>query len=110
MLLFMASFMPYVTVLVSAYFMSRTVQAFYGLIVILTTLCNWMLHKVLDQPNADQPELLKETAAYRKLLLPDIAIKCLGLVLTIMVYPPAMMIAVLLATVVIISARIHMNS
>lgn len=109
-LLFLASFMPYATGLVSTYFMSRTVQAFYGLIVILTTLCNWMLHKVLDQPNADQPELLNETAAYRKLLLPDIAIKCVGLVLAILVYPPAMMIAVLLAAVVIISARIRMNS
>lgn len=49
-LLFMSSFMPYATGLVSNNFDSKVMQGFYGLIVIITTICNWFLHKVLDMP------------------------------------------------------------
>ena len=67
--------MPYATGLTSAYFFNRTMQAFYGIIVIVTTVCNWFLHKELDKPNKDNRELLEATAGYRKLLIPDIAIR-----------------------------------
>lgn len=104
-LLFLASFLPYATGLVSTYFNDKTLQGFYGIIVISTTVCNWFLHKALDKPNEDNKELLLATEAYRRLLIPDIAIKAVGFVLATTVYPPIMMYSVLLAAAYIITLK-----
>ena len=45
------------------------------------------------------------TEGYRKLLLPDIIIKCVGLILALAIYPPIMMYSVLLAAAYIISLK-----
>ena len=58
-LLFFASFMPYSTGLVSKYFDSRLMQGLYGIIVIVTTVCNLFLHKALDRPNSGNKEQRK---------------------------------------------------
>lgn len=105
LLLFLASFLPYATGLVSTYFNDKTIQGFYGIIVITTTVCNWFLHKALDKPNAGNADLLAATEAYRRLLIPDIAIKVVGFVFAIVVYPPIMMYSVLLAAAYIISLK-----
>lgn len=57
-LIFFASLIPYATSLVSSDYTSKTMQAFYGLVVILMTVANWILHLVLDKPNKDNAELL----------------------------------------------------
>lgn len=106
-LLFTASFIPYATGLASVDFTSRTMQGFYGLVVIVMTTVNWFLHRALDRPNEDVPVLLAATVNYRKLLVPDIAIKCVGLVLALTVYPPIMMYSVLLAAVYILSMKAY---
>lgn len=72
---------------------------------ISTTVCNWFLHKALDKPNEDNKELLLATEAYRRLLIPDIAIKAVGFVLATTVYPPIMMYSVLLAAAYIITLK-----
>ena len=95
--LFFASFMPYATGLVSNHFDNRLAQAFYGIVVIATTGCNWVLNKVIDPPNSDNKALLETTKAYRRLLLPDLLIKGVALVLSLTVCPPVMMYGVLLA-------------
>ena len=89
--------MPYATGIVSSHFMNHTAQLFYGLIVIVSTVANWFLHKVIDKPNIDQKELLEATVQYRKLLIPDLIIKGVGLILSVIVYPPIMMYSVLIA-------------
>ena len=104
-LLFFASFIPYATNLVSKNFGSRTMQGFYGIIVIVMTATNYVLHLVIDAPNKDNKELLVATAAYRKLLLPDILIKVAGLILSLIFYPPLMMLSVLVAAVFIITGK-----
>lgn len=104
-LLFFVSFMPYATGLVSSHFENYTAQLFYGSVVIVSTIMNLYLHKVLDKPNQDQVELLKETAAYRKLLIPDILIKCVGFILALIIYPPIMMYSVLAAAAYIITLK-----
>lgn len=105
LLLFLASLIPYATSLCSEYFHNRTIQAFYGIVVIAMTVCNYFLHQGLDKPNQDAPKLLVATAAYRKLLLPDIGIKIVGLVLALVVYPPVMMYSVLAAAVYILTRK-----
>ena len=104
-LLFFVSFMPYATGIVSSHFMNHTAQLFYGLIVIVSTVANWFLHKVIDKPNIDQKELLEATAQYRKLLIPDLIIKGVGLILSLIVYPPIMMYSVLIAAFYIITLK-----
>ena len=104
-LLFFVSFMPYATGLVSSHFENYTAQLFYGSVVIVSTIINWYLHKVLDKPNQDQVELLKETETYRKLLIPDILIKCVGFILALIIYPPIMMCSVLAAAAYIITLK-----
>ena len=104
-LLFFVSFMPYATGIVSSHFMNHTTQLFYGLIVIVSTVANWFLHKVIDKPNIDQKELLEATAQYRKLLIPDLIIKGVGLILSLILYPPIMMYSVLIAAFYIITLK-----
>lgn len=109
LLLFLASLIPYATSLCSMYFDNRVIQGFYGIVVIAMTVCNYFLHKVLDVPNRDVPELLVATAAYRRMLLPDILIKCVGLVLAVLLYPPIMMYSVLMAAVYILTRKKFVN-
>ena len=104
-LLFFVSFMSYATGIVSSHFMNHTAQLFYGLIVIVSTVANWFLHKVIDKPNIDQKELLEATAQYRKLLIPDLIIKGVGLILSLILYPPIMMYSVLIAAFYIITLK-----
>lgn len=104
-LLFFVSFMPYATGLVSSHFENYIAQLFYGSVVIVSTIINWYLHKVLDKPNQDQVELLKVTETYRKLLIPDILIKCVGFILALIIYPPIMMYSVLAAAAYIITLK-----
>ena len=104
-LLFFVSFMSYATGIVSSHFMNHTAQLFYGLIVIVSTVANWFLHKVIDKPNIDQKELLEATAQYRKLLIPDLIIKGVGLILSLILYPPIMMYSVLIAAFYIIALK-----
>ena len=104
-LLFFVSFMPYATGIVSSHFMNHTAQLFYGLIVIVSTVANWFLHKVIDKPNIDQKELLEVTAQYRKLLIPDLIIKGVGLILYLILYPPIMMYSVLIVAFYIITLK-----
>lgn len=105
LLLFLASLVPYATSLVSTHFGSAVMQGFYGVVVIAMTVVNYVLHAALDGPNAEAPELLAATRQYRAMLLPDIAIKCVGLVLAVLVYPPLMTYAVLAAAVYILTRK-----
>ena len=108
-LLFAASLIPYATSLVSVHFQSRMMQGVYGIVVIVMTAINYILHKVIDQPNRTVPELLSATAAYRSLLLPDILIKAVGMIITLTIWPPAMMFAVLLAAAFILLGKHFAN-
>lgn len=105
LLLFLASLIPYATSLCSTYFNSSVIQAFYGIVVISMTVVNYFLHKALDRPNRGIPALLAATSDYRRILLPDILIKCVGLLLAVTVYPPIMMYSVLIAAIYIISRK-----
>lgn len=105
LLLFLASLIPYATSLCSANFGSPVMQGFYGLVVIGMTIVNYVLHWALDRPNRDVPALLEVTRAYRRMLLPDIAIKCVGLVVAVTLYPPVMMYSVLVAAIYIIAMK-----
>lgn len=100
-LLFFASLIPYTTSLVSEHFDNGVIQGFYGIAVILLTITNVILNVVLDEPNIENNELLEITKGFRKLLLIEIVIKIVGLIIAETIYPPAMMISVLVAALFI---------
>lgn len=104
-LLFFASLMPYATSLESENYHNSVMQAFYGIVVILITLSNYVLHWVIDHSNRDNPVLLTITYSYRRELIPDISIKIAGLVLSLTVWAPAMMWSVLVAAAVILTEQ-----
>lgn len=96
-LLFFASLIPYTTDLVSRHFDNRIMQCAYGLVVLVMTGANWMLHRTLEKPNADVEALLASSRSYRHLLGPDIAIKLVALAASAANWPPAVMCGVLAA-------------
>ena len=94
-LLFFCSVIPYATDLVSGDFNNRVTQGFYGIFVMLVTLSNIWLSKTLDKADSDMPK--EVMAKRRRLLWIDIAVKVLGLIISVTVYPPAMMYSVIIA-------------
>lgn len=108
-LLFFASLIPYTTSLVSEYFNNGTIQAFYGMVVILLTVSNVILNKVIDEPNQENKELLKATKQFRKSLTIDGIIKVIGLILTLTILPQAMMISIVIAAfyIMVIDTRLN---
>ncbi|MBQ8967607.1 TMEM175 family protein [Ruminococcus sp.] len=94
-LLFFCSVIPYATDLVSGDFNNRVTQGFYGIFVMLVTFSNIWLSKTLDKADSDMPKEIM--AKRRRLLWIDIAIKVVGLIVSLSVYPPAMMYSVIIA-------------
>ncbi|MCR5403094.1 MAG: DUF1211 domain-containing protein [Butyrivibrio sp.] len=96
-LLFFCSVIPYATDLVSHDFNNKVTQGFYGVFVLLVTLSNVWLSRVLehgDESTQISVDMLKKR---RILLWIDIGIKIVGMVIALTVYPPAMMYSVILA-------------
>ncbi|BCA85904.1 DUF1211 domain-containing membrane protein [Enterococcus saigonensis] len=92
-LLFFSSFFPYTTSIVSSNFYNKTAQTMYGVIVIGVTLSNIMISKSLNKVNENVGFGLLYATPNNMTIL-DLSIKILGLVLTVGVYPPAMIYAI----------------
>lgn len=104
LLLFFSSFFPYTTSLVSSRFNNPVAQALYGIVVLLVTGCNvWMYHELrkMDSNYIDSTRFNILNPAG----IADIIIKLIGLVLTLTIFPAAMMWAVLFTAVVIVIPR-----
>ncbi|MGI6230176.1 MAG: TMEM175 family protein [Tractidigestivibacter sp.] len=98
LLLFCSSLIPYATGVVSDAMYSAVAQAFYGICVIALTLANVWLSRALASANADEsPDVINRMERRQSALLLDCAIKVAGLALAVFVWPPAMMVSVLVA-------------
>lgn len=99
-LLFFASLFPYATLLVAGNFFNRTAQGFYGIVVVLATLVNMWLSRGLAAIPANAA--ITDSVDFRLSWLSiDLAVKALGFVLAVIVFPPAMMVAVLVTSFMI---------
>lgn len=83
-------------------------QAFYGVVVLAANGSHWVMNKLIDKPNSDNEELLMMTREYRKALLPDIIIKVIALILTMTVFPMAVMYGVLISSIYVQVAKFVM--
>lgn len=108
-MLFFSSFFPYVTSFVSSHFMSRMAQAFYWVVVMLVSLSNMALGKVLGDANKDDTDFYHSVHATFKPMCIDLCIKTLSFILAMAFYPPIAMLGVILAGFIPIIAfrRVH---
>lgn len=91
-----SSLFPYATSIVSENFNNRVAQAFYGIIVICITAANFVAYRTVEKVNSDNEEVLHQMNRRNEWLKKDIGVKIVGLILSITVFPPAMMYSVLL--------------
>ncbi|HAT55224.1 MAG TPA: hypothetical protein DCW31_08320 [Lactobacillus sp.] len=93
LMLFFSSLFPYTTSLVADNFNNPTAQAFYGVVILAVTFSNMAISHSVDVANDDLSLGLLYTLSDRAVIL-DIVIKVAGLILTLTVFPPAMMFAI----------------
>ena len=109
LLLFFTSMIPYATDLVSQNFNNSVAQGFYGIFVILVTLANIWLSRVLEDEHKHETESAEMISKRRKLLWVDILMKAAGLVIAVTIYPPAMMYSVILAALFFTFSSMNMK-
>lgn len=95
-LLFFSSLIPYAIRFVNVDYNNGVTQGFYGIMVLLVTFANVGLSHALEKANHHEKEVKEDIANGRKRLYLDIGIKVVGLIITLTVYPSAMMISVLI--------------
>ena len=101
-----SSLIPYTIRFVNVDYNSSVTQCFYGIIVFLVTLSNVALSHSLEKANHSEQVVKEKLSENRKRLYVDIALKGIGMVICLTIYPPAMMISVLFTMfLMIIPAR-----
>ena len=100
-MLFFSSLFPYTTQLIATHFMNGTMQAFYGIIVLLMTFSVLWYYQTLEEVN-DGAEMHGLNADRKKWLTWDIGIKILGLILSLTIFPAGVGISVLVTLVFIV--------
>ena len=99
-LLFWASLFPYTTKIVSAHFDNKMAQVMYGTIAVLTTISNiWLSHTL--STIKENASMKADSEFSQRWLSIDVVIKFLGIIVAATIYPPAGMLGVLFAALVI---------
>lgn len=100
-MLFFSSLFPYTTQLIATHFTNGTMQAFYGVIVLLITFSVLWYYRTLEEVN-DGAEMYGLNADRQKWLIWDIGIKILGLILSLTIFPAGVGISVLVTLLFIV--------
>lgn len=100
-MLFFSSLFPYATQLIAIHFTNGTMQAFYGVIVLLITFSVLWYYRTLEEIN-DGAEMYGLNADRQKWLTWDIGIKILGLILSLTIFPAGVGISVLVTLLFIV--------
>ena len=100
-MLFFSSLFPYTTQLIATHFTNGTMQAFYGVIVLLITFSVLWYYRTLEEVN-DGAEMFGLIADRQKWLAWDIGIKILGLILSLTIFPAGVGISDLVTLIFIV--------
>ena len=108
-MLFFSSLIPYVTSFVSSHFMSAFAQTCYGVVVLAVTLSNVALNRAVAKANTDDKEIYQSFMGADRVLWIDIAVKAAGMIVAVIIFPPAAMIAIMVAAMipVLTFRRVH---
>ena len=94
-MLFFSSFFPYTTKLVASNFNNATMQVFYGVIVLLISFSVlWYYHTLVEVNQTAEIEQLNISRLHW--MKWDIAIKILGIILSLTIFPAAEIVSVLI--------------
>jgi uncharacterized membrane protein len=108
-MLFFASLFPYTTSLVDTHFNNPFAQGLYGIVVLLVSLANVKLSHSLTANDPDNVALAQSGLIGNRSIWLDLAVKLIGLILSVTVFAPAMMLSVLLTLIVfVIPAQVVM--
>ena len=86
----------------STNFFNSTAQILYGGVVLLITLMNFLMYALLREDNQDVKSFSSRMSRRNRWMMLDIVIKLVGLTLTIVVFPPAMLLSVLVTLLLIV--------
>lgn len=98
-MLFFSSMIPFLVIYVGQNPTALVPQLLYGVDVICITICNHISTERLIKHN---PHLALEVKTLRHSIVLDLGIKVLGIIIGIAVYPPAIMISVFIALIILI--------
>lgn len=101
-MLFFSSLFPYATSIVASDFYNSTAQVFYGIVVLSVTLFNTVMYRYLKNANKDNDIFIQKISKRSMWIYYDIAVKIIGLIISIIFYPPAMIYAVLITSIAIV--------
>lgn len=104
-LLFASSLFPYVTAIVSTNFTDSLAQVVYCLVVLFITISNRGLYRSLYQDDPNNLLLKQRIEDMKKWIFFDTIGKVVGLILSATIFPPVMLLSVLLTLVVLVIPR-----
>jgi len=99
-MLFLASFFPYTTSLVASNFNNSTAQALYGIVILAITFSNITISKTLKTANQGTNFGWLYNLSNRSVFI-DVAIKIIGLILSVTIFPMAMVYAIFVGMIVL---------
>lgn len=100
-MLFFSSFFPYMTKLVASNFNNATMRVFYGVIVLLISFSVfWYYHTLVEVNQTAEIEQLNISRLHW--MKWDIAIKILGIILSLTIFPSAEIFSVLITLCVLV--------
>nr|WP_261809664.1 TMEM175 family protein [Levilactobacillus humaensis] len=100
LMLFLSSFFPYTTSLVAQNFNNSTAQALYGIVILGVSFSNILISGTLKKVNPKTHFGWLYNLDNRSVFI-DLLVKVVGLVLSITVFPPAMVWAIFLGMLVV---------
>lgn len=108
LMLFFASLFPYTTSIVAQNFNNVTAQFMYGIVILLVSLSNIGISRSLNAANGKRYFKTLYELDQRAVFL-DLGIKVIGLILTITVFPPAVLYSVLINIILLSTSEALRN-
>lgn len=105
LMLFFASLFPYTTSIVAQNYNNSTAQVLYGIIVLLVSFSNMAISHSLNVANGRKVFKLLYDVSTKNVLI-DLTIKIIGLILSMTVFAPAMLYAILLGLIFLSSTNV----
>ena len=96
--LFFSSMIPFFVTYTGKNFFEPVPQLLYGIDVIIITICNQISMEFIKKEN---PKLSKKVEKLRHTAIVDVSVKVIGIIIGMTILPPAIMISVFIAVIVL---------
>lgn len=98
-MLFFSSMIPFFIIYIGKFFYDALPQLLYGVDVICITVFNQLSLELLKKQN---PQLITAVKTFRRSIALDLIIKVAGIIVGMVIYPPAVLISVFIALVILV--------